>query len=896
MTTYLFSTSTTLAAASGAPLAAMSSRPAPLGASAGLPLFELLEAHRMASHHAQACRQWHTVDREAHAEWHRMTAAEGAEVDTTDLPDPGLYPLREDVLADLEPPLALRLPDEQVAAALAEGRDPFAIGARSGATRRSDLRPCHGPMQLQAALRISATLGNLAGLASVMAPGSAIIVETGDPALIDVTSELLKEVLADLAGIPGQGQRSQICSPVAALRIVSGSDDPDDEPSLDGIATDAYRESFLAALHQAGFALDVVVEEAGNTKLPKLFGASPASLPSPSRSRPVVVTVAPATRLSSSYDLERTVQSVTQALEHEAPVFVVAASREDLPETVRSLRLTRVALSPLTVDLLVRHLRITHSATGEVAETEVRSRLDGLDLGRLTMPALLVALRQPSAPAVALVLAQELGGPALPPSAPTLETLPLPRSVREELQDLAATVRAWAAGQTPWSHVDSGVLLVGPPGTGKTTTAAAVAASAGVPFFACSYARWQSEGHLGDYQRAVKRDFAQAKEARGGAILFIDEIDAVGRRGTGSGHGEDYSRKVISTLLEAIDGAASREGVVIIAATNYPEVIDPALLRPGRLGRHIHVPAPGTAELPAEFRHHLGEELSELGSTPIAPPSAELCRLAQGASGMTPAEVMELVRQARKRARRAGRPLAVADLFAALGESRPALPQALRHRAAVHEAGHAVAHVVLGLAKPTALRLTPAGGQAEFEPRMPGLTARDHYREIVALLAGRAAERLVLGAVSSGAGGEASSDLARATRLALAMETAYGLGTDGPLWSHSELESALAFRADRALRDRVRARLDAAEQEAGALLTRHMAILDRMALRLLADGLLEGHELSGLLSRCRQTATTDDHSPHVHHRTEALLPTEHEDGEPAKLSHVDEDECHLPPH
>ena len=858
MTTYLFSTSSAALVAASTPDAPAGSQPAAMGTSSGLPLSELLEAHRVGAQHAKAVRDWHKADRAAHAQWQTMTAAEGEEPDPMDLPDPGPLPLAEEALADLEPPLAVRLDDEQIATALAQGRDPWATGARTGATRRGDLRQSHGPVQLQAALRLGEALGDFAGLAGVMAPGSAVVVETRDAALSDALVELLKGKMADLAGVPAQGEATQPCSPAALLRAPLAFADPDAEPSLDALATEAYSEALRAALHQAGFTVGAAAEEAGKSGLATILGASPASLPRPSRYRPVVRSVSPASKARMTYDAERTLSDVLQALEHEAPVFVVVASRDDLPDPVRRLRLQTVTLPRLSADLLTRHLRITHSATGEVAETEVRTRLHGLDLGCLSTPALLVALREPTAPAVAAALAQELAGTALPEGAPTLETLPLPQAVREELQDLAATVRAWAAGQAPWSHVDSGLLLEGPPGTGKTTLAAALARSMGVPFNVCSYAGWQREGHLGDFQRAVARDFAQAREARGGAVLFIDEIDAFGQRSGGSGHGADYGRKVIATLLEAIDGAASREGVVVIGATNYAKVIDPALLRPGRLGRRIHVPAPGTAELPAVLRYHLGAELPELGGMRDTAPSAEMRRLAQGASGMTPADVMELVRQARKRARRAGRPLAVADLFAALRESRPEMPQALRHRAAVHEAGHAVAHAALGLARPVALRLTPQGGLAEFKPRAPGVTARDHHREIVALLAGRVAERLVLGAVSSGAGGDGSSDLARATRLALAMEAAYGLGVDGPLWSHSELEPALAFRADRALRDRVRARLDAAEREATALLGQHVAALDRVAQRLLVEGLLEGRELTDLLARCRPGSETQD--------------------------------------
>lgn len=834
--------------------------PEPLPSPVRIPLFEQLDAHRGALCHAKDVLDWSLHDETVHEDWRQLAALN--EIDAGDPPETGPCPTMDDKLNRPEQSLAAHLAAAEIAAEIAQGRDPYATVARTGRSRRT---LADGPAELQAALRLAEAFGDGAGLIRRMAPGAVVVVKVGEAALVEPVAALLQGGMADLAGFRPKDDSPALYFLADCPVRRADADDLEDDPSPEGQACRAYRDTLAAALGDT----DLHVLPAHLARALRLGGD--ALLPDAgtvSRQRPAVVAIT-AADLRGSYEVPRKGEVIARVLEQEAPVLLVVASRDDLPSTVRDLEIEVVALPALNAELLLRHLQISHSATGLVAEDAIRACLpNAAELAATTLNHLTLALRHPTSLAVAAALARARWPKWKGAQAPTLATLPLPHALQEDLGEVVDAFRAWGKGEAPWSTVDSGILLMGPPGTGKTMLAAALAASMGVPLIESSYARWQSEGHLGDYLRAVRGDFARAAAMKGGAVLLIDEVDAFGRRSARNEHGADYSRKVISCLLEALDGVTSREGVVVIGATNFPEVIDPALVRPGRLGRRIQVPGPSTEELPAVLRFHLRSELPELGGTSELPPSLAMRQLAQAASGLTPAEVMEVVRQARKLSRRAERSLAAADLLAALRERRPALPQALRHRAAVHEAGHAVAHAVLGLARPQALRLTTEGGQAMFAPGTPPQTAQEHHRELVALLAGRAAERLLIGSISSGAGGEAVSDLARATRLALAMETAYGLGADGPLWSRLDLDPALAFRADPDLKLRIRARLETAELEAVALLTRHLPVLDALAQRLLADDLLEGRELHQMLAPCRGGAADLD----VRLQSEQLLP------------------------
>ncbi|WSG75919.1 ATP-binding protein [Rhizobium beringeri] len=175
------------------------------------------------------------------------------------------------------------------------------------------------------------------------------------------------------------------------------------------------------------------------------------------------------------------------------------------------------------------------------------------------------------------------------PSVPSLDELEGYGEARDWGLALADDVRAWERAEIPWSEVDRGILISGPPGSGKTLFASALARTCGIEVVATSVSRWQSMGHLGDMLGAMRKSFQEAA-AKKPCILFLDELDSIGDRATFKGDNAQYSSQVVNGLLELVDGFDRLEGVVVVGATNFPEKIDPALRRAGRLDRHIAFP------------------------------------------------------------------------------------------------------------------------------------------------------------------------------------------------------------------------------------------------------------------------------------------------------------------
>ncbi|WP_126401454.1 AAA family ATPase [Blastochloris tepida] len=517
------------------------------------------------------------------------------------------------------------------------------------------------------------------------------------------------------------------------------------------------------------------------------------------------------------------------------PAFVVAVSAQDVPPILAAV-----------VDIRIR-LRVDGRVVRDAMRRCLRGRLpravpDDLIAG-LSFHDILSCLRMGETPLRAMARLRRLGEPlAESQSLPALADAVVYGPARAWGLDLARDLADWRAGRIPFSAVDRGAVLYGPPGTGKTMFARILARTCGVPLVASSVGELfaVSSGDLGAVIRAARAVFDRA-HAAAPCILFLDELDALPSRDRMSDRGRDWWTPVITDFLTQIDGAVGgREGLVVVAATNRIQDIEPALMRPGRLERAIEIPAPEPEGLAWVLRHHMGAD--------IAAPDDAVLRLAQAARGATPADAMGWVRAARRRARREGRAPTFADIESEVSPSDPRSPADIR-RAAIHEAGHAVAAVRLGLGTVRSISLVSFGfavGSVAIERRpMSVLRRADIEADVVGLLAGRAAEIVLLGCPSAGAGGAAESDLGRATDALVRLHGTFGLGDT--LAYRSDIEAAGAAVLDPALLRAVEADLQRLQEAAEALVRAHRATIEALADALVRHRVLGADEIARLV-------------------------------------------------
>ncbi len=347
---------------------------------------------------------------------------------------------------------------------------------------------------------------------------------------------------------------------------------------------------------------------------------------------------------------------------------------------------------------------------------------------------------------------------------------------KEELSEIVEFLKNPARFNELGARIPKGVLLVGPPGTGKTLLAKAVAGESGVPFFSISGSDFV-EMYVGVGASRVRDLFAQAKK-NAPAILFIDEIDAVGRhRGAGMGGGHDEREQTLNQLLVEMDGFGANEGVIIIAATNRPDILDPALLRPGRFDRQVTVGYPDVKGREAILKVHSRTK-------PLAP-DVRLDVIAQSTVGFTGADLENLLNEAALlAARRNKKAITMAEIEEAtikvvVGTEKKSrkISEKEKRLTAYHESGHAIATYNLPSQDPVhQVSIIPRGMAGGFTMSLPkeerSYKARgDMLDDIVVLLGGRVAEALILGDISTGA----SNDIERATDLARDMVTRYGM-------------------------------------------------------------------------------------------------------------------------
>ncbi len=426
---------------------------------------------------------------------------------------------------------------------------------------------------------------------------------------------------------------------------------------------------------------------------------------------------------------------------------------------------------------------------------------------------------------------------------------------KQDLEEIVEFLRDPQKFQRLGGKIPRGVLLVGPPGTGKTLTARAVAGEANVPFFTISGSDFV-EMFVGVGASRVRDMFEQAKK-NAPCIIFIDEIDAVGRhRGAGLGGGNDEREQTLNQLLVEMDGFEANEGIILIAATNRPDVLDPALLRPGRFDRQVVVPNPDVQGREKILKVHVR-------NVPLAP-NVDLKVLARGTPGFSGADLANLVNEAAlMAARRNKRLVTMAEFEDAkdkimMGAERRsnAMTQAEKELTAYHEAGHAITALHVPSADPLhKATIIPRGRALGMVMQLPegdrySMSYKYMVSRLIIMMGGRVAEEIKFGKENITSG--ASSDIDQATKLARAMVTrwgfsdklgqvAYGENQEEVFLGHSVArQQNISEETSQIIDGEVRRLIDEAYTEARRILTDHcdgwLAI---------AEGLLEYETLSG---------------------------------------------------
>jgi cell division protease FtsH len=449
---------------------------------------------------------------------------------------------------------------------------------------------------------------------------------------------------------------------------------------------------------------------------------------------------------------------------------------------------------------------------------------------------------------------------------------------KEDLQEIVEFLKDPHKFQKLGGRIPRGVLLVGPPGTGKTLTARAVAGEADVPFFTISGSDFV-EMFVGVGASRVRDMFEQAKK-NAPCIIFIDEIDAVGRhRGAGLGGGNDEREQTLNQLLVEMDGFEQNESIIIIAATNRPDVLDPALMRPGRFDRRITISNPDVTGREKILKVHVRK-------VPLAP-DVDLKRIAKRTSGFSGADLMNLVNEAALLAARRNKRIVTLEEFndaqdkIMMGAERRSLKMTDQNKleTAYHEAGHAITALNVRSADPIhKATIVPRGwalGMVQFLPDGDNDKVSIHHHQMISKLVmamgGRAAEELVFGkdSISSGA----AADIKYVTGLARSMVMKWGfsdkLGT--VLYGSDQEEVFLGYSMGKSesvseataqiIDQEVRRIIDEAYTEAKRILTEKRADLETLTKALVEFETLSGEEIKDLLENGTLPVRDDDETP-----------------------------------
>jgi cell division protease FtsH len=433
--------------------------------------------------------------------------------------------------------------------------------------------------------------------------------------------------------------------------------------------------------------------------------------------------------------------------------------------------------------------------------------------------------------------------------------------VKMEIREVVDFLRSSSRFKEIGAKIPKGVLLVGPPGTGKTLLARAVAGEAGVPFMSVTGSDFM-EMFVGVGASRV-RDLFQSARKQAPAIIFFDEIDSIGRkRGAGLGGGHDEREQTLNQMLAEMDGFEATEGIVMMAATNRPDILDPALLRPGRFDRQIVVPLPDLEErLPILKVHSKDKRIG---------PDVDLTIVARGTPGMSGADLANLVNEAALHAvRRGGSSIAMMDFDAArdrvlMGQRREStvLSEKEKMATAYHEGGHAVLAYILPDADPVhKVTILPTGMALGVTQQLPIEERHTYWREYIedslcVMMGGRCAEELIFGTLSTGG----SNDLQRATEMARKMVREFGMservgpmawGSGGEVFLGDDLMHTRDYSdvTSRVIDEEVERILRDQESRALRLLREHQRGLAAIAQALIQRETIDGAEVSRLVDQ-----------------------------------------------
>jgi cell division protease FtsH len=645
-------------------------------------------------------------------------------------------------------------------------------------------------------------------------------------------------LIDDLSAAPASIGRTSIRADLAAAAVLVARA----IEKVDGLTRELRRDRPVVSLATHGAEIVSLVKEVLETCA---FGSEAKALDDRSfkdgYTRPVLLLTRDGT--ANDHKSDKGNDAIAKALHAGAPIFGVAPDpRRHLPRDLLRAAENHLSLSQLDASAIALVIEaVTGSAPTVVVDEQLVRAVDISDLA--------LSIRADRGADDCIERLEKIVSTkgVFDHRGPRLEELAGYGAAREWGLNLVADLKDYRAGKLDWDSLEKGLLLVGPPGVGKTQFVKALAKSANLPLIATSVADWNAASFLSGTLASIKTSFSQARQLAP-AILFIDELDGISDRATLPAEYREYWTQIINLVLELLAGVEDRPGVFVCGATNHVDRIDPAVRRAGRLDRTIGIELPDTESLAHIFRFHLGAGFL---------PDADLMPAALAATGHTGADVEAWVRRAKSRARRGKRELSLDDILQEIREGRDGMPESLRRVCSLHEAGHLVVGVALQVFEPRALSIFDDGGATHVElSRAQYQTENGIENLITTLLSGRAAEEVLLGSSQRtvGAGVGENSDFARATKSATDLELRFGFGALGSAqFSDRAIEMLLH---DASIVGLVKKRLDKCGARARDLIGHNRPAVEAVARRLETTGYLDRATIDAILQEHPVSADT----------------------------------------